>query len=103
VNKSVIGFWSEAAWPPTLGYFWQRLVTPVSFPFQAPFSMQEVEVLFMVTRNGGGTREERIKTRVDSATLGAASGELVRRKLDGWAKQFFPADKEARGLYMKRL
>ncbi|MFD2719940.1 hypothetical protein ACFST9_14525 [Hymenobacter monticola] len=65
--------------------------------------MQEVEVLFMVTRNGGGTREERIKTRVDSSTLSAASGDVGRRKLDGWAKQFFPADKEARVLYMKRL
>ncbi|AIZ65534.1 hypothetical protein PK28_18055 (plasmid) [Hymenobacter sp. DG25B] len=65
--------------------------------------MQEVEVFFMVTRNGGGTREERIKTRVDSSTLSAASGESGRRKLDGWAKQFFPADKEARVIAIKRL
>jgi hypothetical protein len=65
--------------------------------------MQDVEVLFKVTRNGGGTREERIKTRVDSSTLSAASGEVGRRKLDAWAKRFFPADKEARVIYIKRL
>lgn len=65
--------------------------------------MQEVEVLFMVTRNGGGTREERIKTRVDSSTLSAASGSESKKKLDGWAKQFFPADKEARVISIKRL
>lgn len=65
--------------------------------------MHEVEVLFMVTRTGGGTREERIKTRVDTSTLSAASGDLGRTKLDGWAKQFFPADKKAQIISIKRL
>ena len=65
--------------------------------------MQDVEVSFMVTRNGGGTREERIKTKVDISTYSLASSDVGRRKLDAWAKQFFPGDKEARVTSIKRL
>lgn len=65
--------------------------------------MQDVEVSFMVTRNGGGTREERIKMKVDISIYGLASGDVSRRKLDVWAKQFFPGDKDARVTSIKRL
>ncbi len=65
--------------------------------------MIKVEILFDVTRQGGGTRQERLTTQVDEKTYDASKGSISRGKLDEWAKSFFPTDKAVRVLRMQLL
>jgi len=61
--------------------------------------MIDVEVGFEVKSNSG-TKEERMFIQVDYSTYSLASGSESKRKLDSWAKTFFPAAVSARVIYM---
>lgn len=65
-------------------------------------AMFEVEVTFMVTYTDH-TKTETLKTSVDQQTHALATGSSSREKLDGWAKNYFPAAKSARVVSMRKV
>jgi hypothetical protein len=64
-------------------------------------SMIKVEVTFQV--KSGTVSTEKKELEVDMSTFALASGNSSRRKLDGWAKNFFPAAECVKVIDMKRI
>lgn len=62
-------------------------------------SMIKVEVTFQV--KSGTVRDEILILDIDMSTYSMGSGDSSRRKLDGWAKNFFPAAEWVKVVYMK--